>query len=538
MEKYKKSFRELLTDVTYIIPVIIIALLSFGFVLTHESINIDTLSADRYYEGGELIAQGRIGAVLIHSVFNIMEFNPFFVDCIAVIFLILSAMIFCILFKEIAKNKIHPVAYLIFSGFFISYPLIHEIFVYTPASLSIGIGFFLIGISCISVYELLQCQKVRYAIIAGLCIFLAIGLYESFAPVFLCGMLITLILQGIYQKDEIKILDLIKKAMVYIVILIFAIELTVIIPKVCQKIGGIEPSTRAAKSIYYQTLGITGGLANLKNTVLAKYGIAAVYYLPITILVIAMLICLLFLVKSLFQKKKRWLSLCFLGLMVCTVILSIIQGTASPYRTCQVFPLFIAFIFLLLANCILAMQKVKWIKYAFLFILFTMIFFQTKELHKWFYLNVRRYDYEKNVAIAVGQELQKSYDLNKPVIFMVSQDIPADIKEKTYVQNNTWQAELVKALAKVWNISYKDLGDDRYWLKINETNVASYLAWGIAAFGEPNTEILKFFHYLGYDLKRGNIKMYLEATEAIKNMPVFPTEGSIIEKEDYIIVHL
>ena len=538
MDKYKKSFKELLTDVTYIIPIILIAILSFGFVLTHETINIDTLSAERYFENGELIAQGRIGAVLIHSIFKIMEFNPFFVDCIAVIFLILAAMIFVILFKEVSRNQIHKVAYLIFSGFFISYPLIHEIFVYTPASLSIGLGFFLIAISLILIYEFIQCKKIRYAVIACLNIFLAIGLYESFAPVYLCGMLIIFILEGIYQEKEVKIVDLIKKGSIYIVILAFAVEFAIIIPKVCQRIFEIEPSARAAKGIFYQTLGIEEGLKNLKDTILAKYGIAAIYYLPITIFVIAMITCLIFFIISLCKKKKRWLSLCFFGLILSTIILSFIQGGASPYRTCQVFPLFISFVFLLLANQILAIKKSKILKYAFVFILFVMIFFQTKELHKWFYLNARRYDYEKNLVIAVGQELEKNYNLDKPVVFVVNRDIPEDIKEEIYVQEDSFQANLVKTLAKLADVQYTDLGKDKYWLKINETNVASYLSWGVLAFREANTEILKLFRYLGYDLKQGNIRMYLEATEIMKNKPVFPKEGSIIENEQYIIVNL
>ena len=43
-----------------------------------------------------------------------------------------------------------------------------------------------------------------------LLIFLAIGLYESFAPVYLCGMLITFILEGTYQKQEVKFLKLLE----------------------------------------------------------------------------------------------------------------------------------------------------------------------------------------------------------------------------------------------------------------------------------------------------------------------------------------
>lgn len=538
MEKYQKSFKEFLTDVSYIVPVILIAILSFGFVLTHESVNVDTLSAERYFENGELIAQGRIGAVLIHKIFDIMEFNPFFVDFIAVIFLVLTAITFCMLFKEITKNQIPQIAYPIFSGFFISYPLIHEIFVYTPSSLSVGLGFFLIAISLIGMYEFTKTSKIRYVFMACFATFLAVGLYESFAPVYLCGMLITFILEGIYQEEEVKFVKLFKKGIIYILVLGVAVGFAILIPNICQDILGIEPSQNAEKAILYKTLGIREGLQKLGETILLKYGIAAIYYLPITMYAIAVIICIAFLVASLWKKKKRWLSLCYFGLILSTIILSIIQGVASPYRTCQVFPLFVSFIFLLLTCQVKKIKGRKVLKNFIIFVFFMMIFFQAKDLHKWFYLNERRYQYEKNLAIQVGEELERNYNLEKPVVFVINRDIPEDIKEEIYVKNDTWQAELAKNLAEIFHIEETSWGKGKYLLKINETNVASYLTWAVEAFGEPNTEVLKFFHYLGYELKQGNVDMYLEARENMKNQPVFPKQGSIIEMEECIIVHL
>lgn len=538
MEKYQKNIKEFLTDVSYIVPVILIAILSFGYVITHESINVDTLSADRYFENGELIAQGRIGAVLIHKIFDIMEFNPFFVDFIAVIFLVLTAITFCMLFKEITKNQIPKIAYLIFSGFFISYPLIHEIFVYTPSSLSVGLGFFLIAISLIGMYEFTKTSKIRYVFMACFATFLAVGLYESFAPVYLCGMLITFILEGIYQEEEVKFVKLFKKGIIYILVLGVAVGFAILIPNICQDILGIEPSQNAAKAILYKTLGIKEGLRNVKDTIVLKYGIAAIYYLPITMYAIAVIICIAFLVASLWKKKKRWLSLCYFGLILSTMILSIIQGVASPYRTCQVFPLFVSCIFLLLTCQVKKIKGLKALKNLIIFLFFIMIFFQAKDLHKWFYLNERRYQYEKNLAIQVGEELEKNYNLEKPVVFVINRDIPEDIKEEIYVKNDTWQAELVKNLAEIFHIETTGWGKGKYLLKINETNVASYLTWAVEAFGEPNTEVLKFFHYLGYELKQGNVDMYLKARANMKNQPTFPREGSIIEKEEYIIVNL
>ncbi len=42
----------LIKKINYILPVIITAILSFGFTITNYSVNIDSLEYERYYESG------------------------------------------------------------------------------------------------------------------------------------------------------------------------------------------------------------------------------------------------------------------------------------------------------------------------------------------------------------------------------------------------------------------------------------------------------------------------------------------------------
>lgn len=132
--------------INYILPVIITAILSFGFTITNYSVNIDSLEYERYYESGnELLAQGRFGIVFINKIIHIFEFNPFFNDLLAVILIILSTIILCALFKKITNNKLNEKVYTIFSCLFVSYPLISEIFLYN--SLNIAIAYILIAVT-------------------------------------------------------------------------------------------------------------------------------------------------------------------------------------------------------------------------------------------------------------------------------------------------------------------------------------------------------------------------------------------------------
>ena len=87
--------------------------------------------------------------------------------------------------------------------------------------------------------------------------------------------------------------------MIYILVLGVAVGFSILIPKICQDILELEPSVNAAKKIQYETLGIKEGLKNVKDTIILKYGIAAIYYLPITMYAVAMITCIVFLVASL-----------------------------------------------------------------------------------------------------------------------------------------------------------------------------------------------------------------------------------------------
>ena len=117
----------------------------------------------------------------------------------------------------------------------------------------------------------------------------------------------------------------------------------------------------------------------------------------------------------------------------------------------------------------------------------------------------------KQISKAI-YELQHSVDIKDAVIVQkafsevsslkmrenFSLDIVKSIYEKTAYPSNKGEFEKDFLL-----FADNDTKVERL-LKINETNVASYLTWGVEAFGEPNTEVLKFFSYLGYELKQGN----------------------------------
>jgi len=538
---YKENIEKLIKNVWFIVPVILTTILSFGYVVNNTAISVDTLSGNRYFSEGELIAQGRFTATLIHKIFNVMEFNPFFVDTLAVVFLVISSIVMCSLFMTISQGKIKDIAYTIFSCIFVSYPLINEIFVYTPAGLSVGIGYFMIAVSLILMYEMIKNNKKINIIISIILVCFAISLYESFAAVYLCGAVMVVILNYIYSDSthEKTFKRNLKYAIVLLIVVIVAVILNSVIGKVLKSVLNIASSGNAAKTITYSSMGLIGGIKTLIKTTIKNYVLGGLYYLPLTSLMIAMLGLVVLIIISTI-KKRYLLSFMYIALIITTFSLSIIQGLASPYRTCQTFGLVIGFVLMIFAQEILLCNRKIWVKNLLITLIFILVFYQAKDLHKWFYLNNLRYEEEKNIVISIGNKLESEHDTTKPVIFTGGVGVSNKITEATYLKSNTVSAKIIKKVADVAGVGAYDFNAE-YILKYPETNVNSYLAWALYAFPldkDANPELIKMFNYFGYDIKGADKKMYNRAVEENKDMKKWPKKGSIVETEEYILVML
>ena len=415
LSQYLDGIKYFLKHKLYYIPVLLVAIFSYGFLVTHYSVNIDTLSAERYFEEGMLLGQRRITATIIHKIFNVMEFNPFFADGLAVIILILSAIIMCALFKKIAKDKLSLASYTIFSCLFLSYPLINEIFVYTPSGISISLGFLIVSIVLIIMYESLNNIKIGNVIFASIGLFLATSLYESFFTVYFVGIFIILILYCLANKVQFK-----EMCIIFLILFIPAIIGAVLeftLPEIIIKIFEVEINTNAEKSILYGELGIIGGIKNVGITMLEKYFINGMFYLPIAVFVFSNIACIISGIALSVKNKNFTFILLFLGLMIGTISLSILKGEAAAYRTCQTFQVFCPFAIIILYE-IINEHKKQAIKIITTAVAGILIFYQVKNLHTIFYLNYQRYEEEKNTLTKVCNEIEMKYGTEKPVLFI------------------------------------------------------------------------------------------------------------------------
>ena len=538
MKRLKDDIEFFVKKPEYIIPLILVLILSFGFVITHYSVNIDTLSDARYYREGELLAQSRYGGVLLDKIFGVMEYNPFFVDGLAVIFLAMAAITFCILFKKISQDKINTVSYTIFSCLFVSSPLINEIFVYTPMSLGVCFSFFVNAVIFNLLYLYKSSEKNKYLIFSTIMLCIISAIYESSITVYLFGIIMIEILDYIYGKRK-KTKIIIKNLLIMLIPLLVAMIINAIISKFILLILNIEPSFKADKKIYYMRIGVGEAIKNLLKTIFYKFGINGLLYLPITVMQISCIIMFVLGIAYSNKNKNIMVFLLFLAEIVSIFALSIIEGTAAKYRTCQVFQIFSAFAFMMLIQYFINADKNKIVKNIFIFLAFLIIFYQAKETNKNFYYNYVRYEQEKTYLIENAERLEDEYDIkNKPVIFIANKiDLSKYSIENLCVSTDKLNVKVANFIVKIFepeNYAY-DNQKYSYIDKPSQSNMYPYLYWADDAFGEPNTEIYKWLTVLGYDkFIQPTMEQYYDAKSQIQKLG--DIDQKIVELENYLVV--
>ena len=82
-EDYKNTVKYFCKSKIFIATVILVTVLSFGYVITNTAVGMDDTAFDRYYIGNEMLAIGRWGAYIVYNILNVTEFIPFWLDFIA-----------------------------------------------------------------------------------------------------------------------------------------------------------------------------------------------------------------------------------------------------------------------------------------------------------------------------------------------------------------------------------------------------------------------------------------------------------------------
>ena len=498
MEKIKKEYKEaikyFLNNKAFVITVILVTVLSFGFTITNSSIGMDDTAFDVYYQGKEMLAIGRWGAYIIYEILNITEFVPFWLDFIASSIIMFTAILWCIFLKKNLGNKLSNVAYIIFSSVFISFPIINEIFIFGNCNIAVMLGSFLASLGIMIFYE--NYQNIHKKSIYAICILVltfGMSMYEACVQMMLVAICITALLI-IYTQEDKKIKDIFKYIFAAVGILIASIVLNAIIVQLIYLLG-VNPSEAADKTINWGKYGILESFTLvLLNIVEAMQNVK---YFPVIVFGIVSAIGL-FISISQSDKKRNWMILIiYIAMFLSNFAISMLKLEDVLYRTCASWGLFVAFV---VTVFYVICSKYKITKILAGIAICILVLQQSKTLNQLFYNDYTRYQKDLHIAYELIYDLEKDYDISKPLI--------------------------------ITGKPYKGIGG--YGAQSNSLSV---LWWGQKAFGKNGSEFIKFLNSLGYNFKIPTYEKYEERKSETENMESYPHEGSIKELDDCIVIN-
>lgn len=550
MKNICRELRVFAEKKAYVICLLLTMVLSYATLLHSPTVGIDDTSFGIYYEDGVSPAMGRWCLFLIDKIFP-LNYNPYFVEAVGLLMFCVSVTLWVVVMNRLFEDKVSQWGYTVFACVLISSPIISEVVVwYVQDGIYLGHGVTALAV-LFSMEALRQGISTKRCIsnLAAGAVFLtvALGFYEAFMIVYLVAMVMVFFSIRLLQKRDYN-----KKVGTWFLCLIPACLLTMILRTIMVefmiRFFHLEDQTQVLKSRgLHEVLGWFDGTRTFDDFLyvmkdfFVKYYINAVVYVPVTILVLAIMVIVAMAIWWSIRRKDGWIAVAALGMLLIPWILPVLEGVATYYRSSQYVPLMTAFGVLLVAWML--EQHREWKYYGKLagiggFLACVLVYNQAYEMNKWLYVDALKYENDKTVMEHVAMHIQEYCDAGKPICIIGEYQTPAPLQEEAYCPSWSRKYSLVQALV---NIVDKDIFEEYNspsGYAFAETPRLSFIEWGAVAFYGFDRELIKFWEMHGYQfIEDGNLAHYEEARKIMENGPVWPEEGSIVELDEYIIVN-
>ena len=545
----------------YMVSLLVSAIAGYGYQLGHGTCGIDDVAIDMYFEDGLGVAIGRWPFFYINKVVPIAEYTPFITDFLAVVLLMLGAVLWSAVIREVVKEELPIFCYIVFSVMFLLYSLIAEVFIFYLHN-GIAIIYCLVGFSLFVFYYLwtnkvLTSKKIMWNIVVILLLCIAISFYESAANLYLFGVLLVVFLDMV-QGERLRAGNM-KQAVLLLghtaVVLVAAILGRTLVTRFTMNAFSLqEYFFRSVTDISWISTGSLGELyaelVMLVKMLIREYFVVGVVYYPILLFALATIFFLVYVVYKAIRNKNIWIFLYGIGAYATLYVLTIIQGDTLKYRSCQMFSVFVGTVMMAFAYS--TWKQKGWPKVLGMVVIWGAIIYSAIDLNGWFIYDYEKTQAELNVVYEIGQDLQNGgYDVaNKPVVFVGDFYLDEEILDKCYVKKGEWGYSALN-----WINCWMELESDSYC--ITQTLDMSLIEWSIeslASYGGYNKPLQNLFEYCGYPLVWAESSLYEEImpvyydyygpgyeymkTEAYSEKEQYPYDGYIEETEDYIVIKL
>lgn len=496
----RASVMKLLRNRAYILFLVLIGIAAFGFTVTHFAMGIDDFGIGHYMDlspdsSNNMLQQGRLLHIVLYYLTGLMDVIPFLNNFISAVLIVFSALLLSALADAASNGRFNTFEHIIFSGIYISSPLMAFKFIYDLDVVAVAISSACCVLAVISGFSFLQSRRKGELFFALGMLLLTISSYETFNAVFVIMVLFALLLMALFTDKKPKELCLagLKLALMLVAALVIY-YLVVTVLQVCTNnlnhtrlnlFNRGRPVIDLLKSIAYRLL-------NFKLFGMAEFAAAAVVAVPTA---------LYYSIK----KKSVFVFLLFAGMGAFCLAMPVIQGQLY-YRTCQTFGLFIAVIVLMVVE-IFRNKRVLRAFCACAAVL--LLIWQLKDVNLWYYKDWANYQKSVYAIHNIATQLNSGYSIDeKPVCFV----------------NRDYDSFLMS-----WD-------EDKDQYEIGESPIVS----AVAFCGDITCpELIKLFEYQEYTfLIQPSWEQAQKAIEYSENMPGYPREGYIEELEDIIIVKM
>lgn len=543
--RYRQRLEYFLQNRYYMASVLFTAVICYGYSVVNTTVSIDGLEGSRYIgEGQIMLAAGRFGMKLLAAALGYGYSTPVYQSCanfLAASFLVLAALQFCMLFRRIWKDKISMFGYGVFSCLFISYPLINEIWEYTGANVCVTVGYFLSAAAVSLLYDVIQEPdfsnngKFIRVFLAVLALLVIASSYESLIIVYVFTVFTVLSMQQL-SGEILSVGKTIRRGLCYAMPLAVAVVLRVVVHRFLLIVLDLTAQAGGATAIRWTLLPFDVVLKDLIKNCILYYGVRACLYFPVLELVVSVVVFAFLFAVAIFRGRRPALALTGVGMLLSLVLLSILQGYYSPYRTCQVFSVMVALMGMTAYECISRRYQGKRLTSLCGAALALLCLHQATYLNHLLVLDHQRSQEEANVIRTIGMDLERGFPDDKPIIltgnYTISQGIQDQVTAKTeehplyaWFQAKTgWETDST--------------------IKYVDTNVNSVINWAATAFseiGSLGSSAQKLFRYYGFDLLfevSPELRQEALAYAEEANVPAFPQDGYIVETPEYILVNL
>lgn len=498
--KTMRSFENWIkTQKILIIWIIFIVLMAYGIKIFNYNISIDT-DIMLYSPIGNLkayIGSRRFAVSFTKMLFSTEIVNPFLLNFLMASILSVAALVWCYVLNILSGNS-SSLSNCIFSGIFLTHPLMAEQFEFTLQGAEVALAILLMALSVYFIYRYIVGTDKKVYLIAGILLMVwCFGTYQSFFVIYILGCISTIIF-GL-SKEEQSNRYWYKIIACEIIVLIVSTAIYFAVSSAAIMIFDAKHSY-IESMIMWKTLPINECLKNiwhfLKAVVLGK----GTFYNKMYILFV-----LLFLIHSIQYLKSKHTNriiyfICWTGICVSPFMMSLVLGNQEPKRAQIYLPFMLAFGFYYLSLQITRRE----IYTIFCFVCLICSFKQGVITSRLFYTDFLRFEEDRELVYNLSQKMKESGFLSG--------------ETKYIVVVGGYNARLNNSA------EYGDIiGQSRF---ISDGAVSA------------TSGAINIFRAWGYDFWPPADEQYEKALEWAKTMACWPQEGSICCRDGIIVVKL